>query len=73
MSNDPEQEFFSDGITEDIITDSSQMAETPGTGEIVIAEAMRRRAVFPAGFHVRLWPKAESDRYDCLVGDRRIS
>ena len=24
MSNDPEQEFFSDGITEDIITDLSK-------------------------------------------------
>jgi len=44
MSNDPEREFFSDGLTEDIITDSSQMA-----GEIVIAEATRWRTVFPAG------------------------
>ena len=26
MSNDPEQEFFSDGITEDIITDLSKVS-----------------------------------------------
>jgi adenylate cyclase len=26
MSNDPEQEFFSDGITEDIITDLSNVS-----------------------------------------------
>ena len=36
MSGDPEQEYFSDGLAEDIITDLSKL-----TGLFVIARALR--------------------------------
>jgi TolB-like protein len=41
MSGDPEQEYFSDGISEDVITDLSKMSST---ARWLIAEGILERA-----------------------------
>jgi adenylate cyclase len=44
MSGDPEQEYFSDGITEDIITDLSGLSRSPAQQRLRALRASRRHS-----------------------------
>ena len=63
MSGDPEQEYFSDGITEDIITDLSKVS-----GLFVVA---RNTAFTYKGKHVDVQEVAQASRRQLYLGRKR--